>query len=180
MRKLLIPAVALTIFAMASCTKPTPDPVQAPAVDSVGEANKALVKNFLNAVFTGDTASVAGYLADDYMQHGPAMRDSLTKEQEVSVWKKNWKEQYRSITYRQAAVLAHNVKPESNSPLTGDWVMEWGNISVEYKNGLPPISFNLHLTMHITNGKVDREYVYYNVADILTQQGFTFVPPAKK
>lgn len=182
MKRLLMPAVALIILAMASCSKPTPatDSVQTPAYDSLGESNKALVKKLINAVCTADTTSMGDFLADDYMQHGPAIKDSLNKEQDLNAWKKNWREQYRSIKYDQAAGLAYTVTPEMNARVAGDWVMEWGTISVAYKNGMLPVKFNIHLTMRITNGKVDREYVYYNVADILAQQGFTFVPPQAK
>jgi len=182
MKRLLMSAVALIVLAMASCTKPTPatDSVQTPAYDSLGENNKALVKKLINAVCAGDTSSIGNFLAEDFMQHGPAMMDSLNKEQDVNRWKKDWKEQYSSIKFDEAAVLAYTVTPEMNERVAGDWVMEWGMISVEYKNGKPPVKFNIHLTMRITNGKVDREYVYYNVADILAQQGFTFVPPKAK
>ncbi len=180
MKRLLIPTIAIIIFAIASCTKQpaSVDATQAP-VDSVGEKNKEMAKKLMEAVTSGDTIALASYLADGFMQHGPAIKDSANKEQDLKAWGNNWKNMFSSLKYDEAAVLAYTVKAEMNPRLAGDWVMKWGTISAEYKNGMPPVKFSLHLTMRIANGKVEREYVYYNVADILAQQGFTFEPPKK-
>jgi hypothetical protein len=178
MKKLFIPLVASLFIALASCNKPAaPAETKSAPVDSLGESNKALVAKFLASVFSNDTITFANCMAEDYMQHGPGIKDSVNKAQEIAVWKKNWKEQYASIKYNRAAVLAYSVTPEMNKLVAGDWVMEWGQIEMAFKNGMPTVKFNLHLTLRITNGKIDREYVYFNLADILAQQGFTFVPP---
>ncbi len=181
MKKLFIPAIAL-IVALASCSKPMPatDTGQTSAADSLGAKNKELVKKYLDAVLTGNTTAMAEYLADGYMGHGPAMKDSVNKQQNLDNWKKNWEEQFNSIKYDEVVSLTPSIKPETKSRAVGDWVLTWGIISVEYKNGMPPVKFNLHATYRIANGKIERSYVYYNVADILTQQGFTFVPPKKE
>ena len=62
----------------------------------------------------------------------------------------------------------------------GDWVLEWGFIKVDYKNGVPSASFAFHGSYRLENDRIVFSVVYYNVADILDQQGFTFVPPGKK
>jgi hypothetical protein len=181
MKKLFIPAMALMV-ALASCSKPTPatDSAQTSPVDSLGEANKALVKKYMETILTGNTAGMADFLADGYMGRGPAMKDSVNKQQDIDNWKKSWAEQFSSIKYDEVVSLTPSIKPETNSRVAGDWVLTWGTISAEHKNGMPPIKFNLHVAYRITNGKIDRSQVYYNVADILTQEGFTFVPPKKE
>jgi len=181
MKKLIIPALALMV-ALASCTKPTPATDSAPtaAVDSLGEANKAMVKKYMETILTGNTAGMADYLADGYMGHGPARKDSVNKQQSLANWKKGWEEEFSSIKYDEVVSLTPSIKPEANSRVAGDWVLTWGTISTEYKNGMPPVKFNLHVAYRITKGKIDRSQVYYNVGDILTQQGFTFVPPKKE
>ncbi len=181
MKKFLIPTLAL-IVALASCSKPTPatDSAQAPVVDTLGVKNKELVKKYIDAVITGNTTTMGDYLADGYVGHGPAMKDSVNKQQNTENWKKSWDEQFSSIKYDEVVSLTPSIKPETSARAAGDWVLTWGIISAEYKNGTPPVKFNLHVAYRVTNGKIDMSYVYYNVADILTQQGFTFVPPAKK
>lgn len=181
MKKLIVPAMALAL-ALASCTKPTPgtDSTKASSADSLGEANKAMVKKYMETILTGNTAGMADFLADGYMGHGPAMKDSVNKEQDIANWKKSWAEEFTSIKYDEVVSLTPSIKPETKSRAAGDWVLTWGTISVEHKNGLPPVKFNLHVAYRVANGKIDRSYVYYDVADILTQEGYTFVPPKKE
>lgn len=168
------------VLALVSCSKPTPaTDSKAPAIDSLGEANKAMVKNYMEALLTGNTASMGDFLAEGYMGFGPARKDSVNKQQAIDSWKKNWAEQFSSIKYDEAVSLTPSIKPESKSRAVGDWVLTWGTISVEYKDGTLPAKFNLHLAYRIAGGKIERGFVYYNVADILSQQGFTFVPPKK-
>lgn len=174
MKRLLIPAIAIMILALASCTKPMP------AVDTVGEQNKALVKKYMDAVVSGDTAAIGGFLADNFMARGPSLLDSANKQQEITNWGKNWKNEFSAMKYEPAESLAITLKPEASANNAGDWVLNWGTVSADYKDGRPSVKFIIHLAMKVTNGKVDTSIAYYNVADILTQQGFTFVPPAKE
>ena len=170
------------MIALASCSKPTPatETAQTPAFDSLGTSNKELVKKYVDALLTGNTAGMADYLGEGYMGFGPAMKDSVNKQQNLTNWKKSWEEQFSSIKYDEIVSLTPTIKPETNSRVAGDWVLNWGTVSVVYKNGQPPVKFSLHTAYMVVNGKIARSHVYYNVADILGQQGFTFVPPAKK
>ncbi len=174
MKKLFITAIAIIILAVASCTPP------APAVDTVGEQNKVLVQKYFDAITTGDLTATAAMLADDYKAYGPARSDSSDRQKTLDNWKKSWDEQFSAVKYDEAVALAITVKPETNKGAAGDWVLKWGSVSVDYKNGSPSVKFNLHVATRVTNGKIDRVYDYYNVADILTQQGYTFVPPVKE
>lgn len=173
MKRQMIPAIAVMILALASCNK------QTPAVDTVGEQNKALVKKYMDAALVGNTTDMADLLADNYQGRGPNMKDSVNRQQGLDNWKKNWEEQFSAIKYDEAAVLATTITPETNIRNAGDWVLTWGTASVDYKNGNASAKFFLHEAYRIANGKIVWSIVYYNQADILTQQGFTFVPPAK-
>ena len=88
MKRLPFPAFAIVILALASCKQAAP-------VDTVGEQNKVLVKRYTDAVTSGDTASLTSFLADDFMAHGPAMKDSADRQKEVDNWKKNWAEEFK-------------------------------------------------------------------------------------
>jgi hypothetical protein len=169
MKKLLIPAIAIMILALASCTPPPP------AVDTVGEANKEVVKKYMDALIAGNVSGAAEFLADDYMGRGPALKDSVNRQQFIDNWTKNW-EQFSAMKYDETAVLPTTVKEGRNA---GDWVLNWGTISVDYKDGRPSVKFLIQLTTRVANGKITFTIAYYDVADILTQQGFTFTPPAE-
>lgn len=166
--------VVMIITALNSCMQSQTD------VDTVGEQNKEIVKNFIDAVFRADTAHMGEFLSESYMQYGPGMKDSLDKEQQIRTWRKGWTETYQSITYDRVAILAHTVTPQENPRVVGDWVMEWGNITAEFKNGTPTTKFRVHAVFRVANGKIEREFVYYNQADVLSQQGFKFVPPSQE
>jgi hypothetical protein len=174
MKKLLMPVIAIIFLAMAACNPP------APAVDTVGQQNKELIKKYIDALFSGDVPSGAAMLADNFKQYGPALADSLDRQQTIDLWNKRWSEQLSSVKYSEAEAIAITLKPETSPNNAGDWVLKWGNIKADYKDGSASINFNIHFAFKVENGKITRIFDYYNVADILTQQGFTFVPPAKK
>jgi ketosteroid isomerase-like protein len=171
MKRILVPAVAIIIIALASCSPP------APAVDTVGEQNKEIVKKYMDALLSGNVAGAGELLADDFKGRGPALMDSLNKQQQIDNWTKNWAEQFSAVKFDQTAVLATTVK---EGPNAGDWVLNWGTISVDYKDARPSVKFLIQLTSRVANGKIAFSIAYYDVADILTQQGFTFTPPAKE
>jgi len=170
MKRLIFPAIVLV--GLASCSKP------GPPVDTVGEQNKALVQKYSEAIVRGDTADLESFLSDDFRSSGPAMKDSSNREQQVDSWKKNWRDSWASVNFDRQAMVAFTIPPGEKHP--GDWVADWANITVKYKNRTPSATFFYHAVSRVKEGKIDRTIVYYNVNDILVQQGFTLTPPASK
>jgi len=170
MKKLILPAILLV--GMASCNKP------APAVDTVGEQNKSLVQKYDEAIVTGDTSNLESFLAEKFMAYGPAMKDSSSRQQIVDIWKKNWRTTWASIKFDRDAILAFTIPPGEKHP--GDWVADWAVITVNQKNGLPTVKFRWHTVFRVKDGKIDQSVGFYDLNDILVQQGFTITPPAPK
>ena len=63
--------------------------------------------------------------------------------------------------------------------VAGDWVLDWGKWTIHFKNGKPSDTVWFHAALRVKDGKINRRRNFYDVADMLEQQGFTFVPPVK-
>ncbi len=172
MKKLVVPAILLTMI--AACTQPAPPPPP-PAVDAVGEANKTLVQKYTDAVVKGDTLSMASFLADSYKGYGPGLNDSTDRAKNIASWAKSWREEFASIDFDRAGMIAFNVPADGKFP--GDWVAEWAFITVNYKNGNTPFKFWWHGVSRVKDGKIEVSRSFYNVNDFYDQHGFTVTPP---
>lgn len=167
MKKLLAPAILIAIvIGIASCTS-NENMVQR------NPANEAIVQKYFDAVLKGDLAGMEALLADNYVEYGPAVKDSMDRATSIAEWKKSW-EGFSSIEYDRYAMLSSNV-PEGR--VKGDWVFDWGRITANYKNG-KQVTFDGHWVFKIENGKIAQQNNFYNVADILGQMNYTFTPPS--
>ncbi|HEY3406287.1 MAG TPA: hypothetical protein VGK59_23025 [Ohtaekwangia sp.] len=171
MKRMLFMIIPVLCIGMISCNQ-APPATPAPAADN-GEANKAIVDTFLKAVRGGDIKTAGDQLSDTFWSYGPSIKDSTDRAGFIEYWTKRWETEFDSIGYVRYAQLAATLD-------SMDWVNEWGHINVTYKNGTPDIHFNYHGAFRLSDGKIVQYIAFYNVADILEQQGFTFVPPAKK
>ena len=170
MKKIFLLIIPVVIIGMVSCN-------QAPSANNaMAEQNKALVDKHIQAILKGDLATMGDALADDYKGYGPGSKDSTNKAKMMADWKMNWDSVFTSLTYDRITAQSINI-PEGRGK--GDWVLEWGEIAATYKNGTPSVKFPFHGAYSVANNKINFSVVYYNVADILAQQGFTFVPPKK-
>ena len=166
MKKIIFPAILL--IALASCNKS----------DTVGEQNKALVQKYVDAVVKGDTSSLESFLADNFMNHGPARSDSSNRQKQVDFYKKLWKESWASVNFDQAAIHAFTLAPGEKS--AGDWVGVWGTFTAKYKNATPSATVNWHGVYRVKESKIDLGFEFFNVLDMLVQQGYKVTPPAPK
>jgi hypothetical protein len=80
------------------------------------------------------------------------------------------------MKYDRVVVLAESM---NEGPEKGDWILEWGDVSATYKNGRHPVTIKFHEVHRVKDGKIELASAFYNVADIMTQQGFKFVPPGE-
>ncbi|MEK6783133.1 MAG: hypothetical protein AABY93_15640 [Bacteroidota bacterium] len=122
MKKLVIPTVLVALIGLAACTKPVP------VVDTVGDQNKLVVQNYIAALVKGDTSSLDSFLADSFKSYGPAVKDSVTKQEDIAQTKKNWREEWSSVSFDRAATIAFTIPVGEKYP--GDWVSDWGQVTV--------------------------------------------------
>ncbi len=171
--------LVILLFIISACTKPAPPPLT-PAVDSVGDKNKALIAQYTEVVVKGDTLAMSAFLADNFKGYGPLLNDSTDRAQEISIWSRSWKNEFSSIDFKRAGMIAFT--NPANGPYPGDWISDWALITVNYKNGYKTFTFWWHAVSRIKDGKIELTRTFYNQNDFFTQQGFTVTPPkpAKK
>jgi len=137
--------------------------------------NEALVKKYMNAVVTGDTSKLEEFLAENYMSYGPRFTDSIDRAGTVADFKNNWRKNWSTVDFSRYTMLSSTT---TEGPVAGDWVLDWAKITIHSKNKTPSYTVNWHAVFRVKDGKIDREIDFFNEADILSQIGFTFVPPA--
>jgi hypothetical protein len=167
MKKLFLALTLILLAGMTACNKA--DEKQ----NALNDQNKVVVDKFIQAIVTGNVAIMDSLMAENYMEYGPSRTDSATKTQVLENAKKAWAEQYAGMKYNRWVALAESVKFEEME----NWVHEWGDVSITYKNGTPAVNFWIHGDFKVVDGKIRTYYAYYNVADILAQMGYTFEPP---
>jgi hypothetical protein len=169
MKKIFIPLMLALIIGFASCNKANEEQK---AKDT---QNKAFVDKFIQAMVKGDVTTMGPMLTDDFKFFGPWRGDSSTKEKFLADWKKMWDTGFGSMSYKRSVALVENSEKDQQPPYT--WVLEWGDVSMTDKTGLPPATFGINSCFEIKEGKIKTIYEFYNAADIMQQQGFKFVSP---
>lgn len=145
--------------------------------DFVGEnpnadADIKLVSDYVHNLVAGEVDKATSMLASNYKGYGPGPGDSSTVQTVNAGWKQsdslqlNRKDDFVTATF--------NVK---SGDLAGHWVEMWGTYSFT-ENG-KDVKFPYQYSAHLKDGKIDRDYLYYDRLYILTTLGYTLTPPAK-
>ena len=140
-------------------------------------ANEAMVMKYFDAQLKPDFESMEEFLSDDFKEFGPAVIDSIDRATSIANWRKNWEEQFSSITYDRYGILSTTVE---EGRVAGDWVLDWGKVTVKFKNGKPSYTVWFHAALRVKNGKINRQRNFYDSGDVMSQQGFTFEPPSEE
>lgn len=135
------------------------------------DADIKVVSEYVNTLVGGNVDKAKMLLASNYKGHGPSTIDSTTTEQLVSQWKQNYEVQ----SNRKFPYVAETFRVKSGS-LKGTWVSLWGNYSFT-QNG-KNVTFPVQYTARVTNGKIDRDHIYYDRLHVLQTLGYKLTPPA--
>ena len=139
------------------------------------EKNIALIEKYVRSVEDLDYLTMESLLDDNYFGYGPSYGDSIGKAQAVEYWKDNVKNLYESIKYNRSRNVAVTITTGENQ---GDWVSNWGELHIVYKNGKGEVTLWANTTYEIDNGKIVKSYTFYNEADALNQLGYVFINPS--
>ena len=134
--------------------------------------NIALVEKYVHAVESRNHDIMESLLADDYLGLGPSYRDSTGKADAIANWKHNIENLYESIKYNRSRYAAVNIPDGENK---GEWVSNWAELEIKYKDGRGPITIWANTAYEIKNGKIVKSYTFYNEADALRQLGYVFI-----
>jgi len=132
-----------------------------------------LVQAYTAALQAGDVSKMDGLLHKNFMVWGlGGGLDSLTKAQH--------KEYYATSTNQ----YKHTLSGELYLPVKvvnnwneGEWVLAWGVNSISDKVSGKEIRVPYHTASLIVDGKITRMNYWYDMLNILTQQGYTVIPP---
>ncbi len=136
--------------------------------------NIALIEKYVRSVEQLNYSTMESLLDDDYFGYGPSYGDSIGKVQAVENWKDNVENLYESIKYNKSRNAAVTITTGDNQ---GEWVSNWGELHIVYKNGKGEVTLWANTTYQISNGKIIKSYTFYNEADALSQLGYVFINP---
>lgn len=173
MKNNFIGVILIVAVSLANCTMPE-------KTDKLGEQNKALVDKFLQAQLKGDVKTLDELLSDDFIDYSGVLADSSRKGAYLEKVKKAWEETYASGKYNRTARLAKTNKENiPHETIAGDWVLEWGDITSNFKDGTTS-TIKFHAAFLVKEGKIKLITSFYNVADAMTQRGYKFIPPGEQ
>jgi hypothetical protein len=133
--------------------------------------NTEIIQLYVEAVEAKDYSAMEELLAEDYMGYGPSYRDSTNKKAALENWKYNIEQLYERISYERSQIVALTIP---SGPNQGEWVANWAEVKIKYKDGRGPIIIWANSNYKIENGKISRSYAFYNEADALRQLGIDF------
>ena len=136
------------------------------------EADIKVVSDYLNTlIIAGDVDKATSMLTSNFMGYGPGPEDSADLQKTIDTWKQNvTTQQNRKVGFVQETF---NVKSGEQA---GHWVSVWGSYSCT-QNG-KDLKFPFQYTAHVTNGKIDKDLVYYDQLYIVKALGYTVTPPS--
>jgi len=141
---------------------------------TTSNANLEIAKRYMNAVETSNIGTMDSLLAENYVGYGPSVGDSINKVDALANFKYNAENLYESMDYTRDQSIAVTVK-EGEQAMPGDWVTNWANLRIKYKDGRGPVNVWVNAAYKIENGKIVRSWTFYNEADVLRQLGYEMV-----
>jgi hypothetical protein len=130
--------------------------------------NERIIEQYVEAVETNDYSTMEELLAENYMGYGPSYRDSTDKKAALENWKYNIEQLYESISFERSQIVAVTIP---SGPNQGEWVANWAEVRITYKDGRGSIIIWANSNYKIDNGKILKSYTFYNEADALRQLG---------
>jgi hypothetical protein len=133
-----------------------------------------IAEQYVKAVEAMDYEAMGNLLSDDYIGYGPSAEDSIRKEAALEKWQYNAENLYQKIEYLRSQFAAISIKDGEHK---GEWVANWAELKIEYKDGRGPILIWANSNYKIENGKIVKSLTFYNEADVLRQLGYVFINP---
>ena len=133
-----------------------------------------VIQKYTKALQDGDVAAMNSLFAPDAMIYGlGGGLDSLT----VTQHKEYYTTSIENYTHSLSQELHLPVKVTNNWN-EGEWVLAWGVNTLTNKANGKTITVPYHTASRLENGKITFIRYWYDMLNIMTQQGFTISPPA--
>lgn len=169
---LVLVLLAATLQAVAQSATPASFKYKEMVTDNpTAERDIQAVSTYVNAMVTGEQDKARALLATNFKTFGPGPLDSADVEKLMNSWQEN----YKTHSNRKVSMLWQTFRVVTGD-LKGNWVSVWGNYSgtINGKEIMVPFHNACHLN---DEGKIDREFTYFDNLSILMALGFKLVPP---
>ena len=135
----------------------------------------ATVQKYVKALQNGDVATMDAQLTSDAMIYNLGGAVDSTNVAGHSAY------YTRSTTTNDHKFARDFYLPVkvTDSWNEGEWVLSWGTNVVTSKKDGTQIPVPFHTAAMIENGKIKRLYYFYDMLNILKNQGFIIQPPSK-
>jgi len=132
-----------------------------------------LVQDYVQALQDGNVDGMNAQLNENAMVYGlGGALDSLNVEQH----KVYFTESTSDFTHSLSQDLYLPVKVENNWN-EGEWVLSWGVNTITNKETNSAFPVPYHTVSRVENGKIVEMRYFYDMLNVITNQGFTITPP---
>ena len=171
--KLIKMAVLLAIIFMLS---PTNTKAQESTLEFENAASATtLVRDYVAALQKGDVEKMNAQLSKDvYIQGLGGGLDSLNYKQH----KEYYNESISNYVHKISQDLYLPVKVTNNWN-EGEWVLSWGTNTITNKKTKKEIPVPYHTASLVADGKIIRLIYFYDMLNILANDGWSLTPPKK-
>ena len=137
------------------------------------EIAEKLIRNYTDALQKGDVAGMNAQLHENAMIYGlGGGLDSLN----VTQHKEYFINSTNQYTHSIAGDLYLPVKVENNWN-EGEWLLSWGTNTITNKKTRKTMQVPYHTVSMISDGKIAMIRYFYDMLNIITNQGYTIIPP---
>ena len=142
-----------------------------------GEANVAVVSNYVNAMQNEDVNTMVAQLADDAKIYG--LTGGPTNIMNPSQLSEYYKASFETTK--------HSIDPNTSyAPIKvtggineGEWVMVWTTDTITSKKTGQEIAIPAQVTCLVKDGKITMIAHYYDQLNVMTSMGYTLQPPTE-
>ncbi|MDT0607093.1 nuclear transport factor 2 family protein [Croceitalea rosinachiae] len=139
------------------------------------EIAQNLITEYVKALQNGDADTMNAQLSDNAMIYNlGGAPDSMNVKQHHDYYKNsiaNFKHEISRDLYLPVKV--------TDSWNEGEWVLSWGTNTITNKNSGNQTPIPYHTASMVADGKIIAIYYFYDVMNVMENQGYKLVPPSE-
>lgn len=180
MKKIGMPllGIMMILFIVQSCQQPCPEVEEAePGLLEISpnmDRDVETVTAYMNALLSADSAAIRGYVADDFISYYmTSPMDSTDADGHIASWKGIGEQR----SDQKNEIIAASSLRVNDGQFKGDWVQIWGTYSATMNDSGTAIEVPYFVNLNIVDGKISREYGYYDRLGINMKLGYQLTMP---
>ncbi len=177
MKPLICTLCLIVAITLSSCQQSTPDVAHIPGVaqNHTHATDVELILSLNQAFLTGDSATMADLLSENFQAYGPEQDAQYNKETEIEAWmafRDHFKhaELYDQLFY---SLIAEDI--DGRPELAGKWVFMWANMAFESLEDEKQVRVPVHVAYKIDDGHIRNTITYFDRLSLSQQLGYNLV-----